>query len=140
MLWHQNARKPNEIAVFTATRLYWQRWLCIVQAVTEPAEKIKLSSRSSGKRIVVCFRTGRLGNRVLLFAHFIAMAEEQGHQVINFAFHSYAHLFETTRRDIYCRYPATERRSWMDIIPGINPALRKTRLCLRLAYGASFLN
>lgn len=76
----------------------------------------------------------------MLFAHFAAMAEEQGHRVINFAFHSYAHLFETTRRDIYCRYPAVERRSWMDIVPGLNPALRKTRLLLRLAHGASVCN
>lgn len=81
-----------------------------------------------------------MGNRLMLFAHFIAMAEEQGHRIINFAFHSYADLFEATRRDIYCRFPANGRRSWMDILPGVGPALRKTRLCLRLVYGASILN
>ena len=81
-----------------------------------------------------------MANRLMLFAHFMAMAAEQGHCIINFAFHSYAHLFEATRRDIYCRFPANGRRSWMDMVPGLSPALRKTRLCLRVAYGASALN
>lgn len=81
-----------------------------------------------------------MANRLMLFAHFMAMAEEQGHRLINFAFHSYADFFETTRRDIYCRFPASGRRSWMDIVPGVSPALRKTRLCLRLVYSASVLN
>lgn len=81
-----------------------------------------------------------MANRLMLFAHFMAMAEEQGHRIINFAFHSYADLFEVTRRDIYCRFPENGRRSWMDIVPGVNPAVRKTRLFLRLVYAASLLN
>jgi hypothetical protein len=81
-----------------------------------------------------------MANRLMLFAHFMALAAEQGHRLINFAFHSYSDLFETTRRDIYCRFPADGRRSWMDIVPGVRPVLRKTRLCLRLASGASVLN
>lgn len=89
---------------------------------------------------MVCLRTGRMANRLMLFAHFMAMAAEQGHCVINFAFHSYADLFEATRRDIYCRFPDNGRRSWMDIVPGVAPTLRKTRLCLRLAYSASIVN
>lgn len=89
---------------------------------------------------MICLRTGRMANRLMLFAHFMAMAEEQGHCIINFAFHSYADLFETTRRDIYCRFPANGQRSWMDIVPGIGTALRKTRLLLRLMYSASILN
>ncbi|HEX7570106.1 MAG TPA: hypothetical protein VF492_06340, partial [Verrucomicrobiae bacterium] len=50
-----------------------------------------------GKLFVISLRSGRLANRLTLFAQFIALAEEQGHRIINFAFHSYAHLFETTR-------------------------------------------
>src|SRR5262249_17802982 len=112
----------------------------IIEPVSEPAAKAALSPPSNGKRIVVSFRTGQFGNRLMLFAHFIAMAEEQRHQVINFAFHSYSHLFETTRQDIYCRYPVAGRKSWMDVIPGVNPAIHKTRLLLRLTYCASIVN
>jgi len=90
--------------------------------------------------IVISLRTGRLGNRLTLFAHFIALAEEQGHHLINFAFHSYAHLFETTHRDIYCRYPVAKRRSWLDVVPGVAAALRKTRICYRVVYYASIWN
>ena len=93
-----------------------------------------------GKLIVISLRTGRLANRLTLFAHFIALAEEQGHRIINFAFHSYAHLFETTRRDIYCRYPVAERRSWLDVVPGVAAALRKTRICYQIVCYASIWN
>jgi hypothetical protein len=90
-----------------------------------------------GKLFIISLRSGRLGNRLILFAQFIALAEEQGHRIINFAFHSYAHLFETTRRDIYCRYPAARRRSWLDVVPGVAAALRKTRICYQLvSYGS----
>ena len=96
--------------------------------------------RQNGKLIVISLRSGRLANRLTLFAQFIALAEEQGHRIINFAFHSYAHLFETTRRDIYCRYPAAERRSWLDVVPGVAAALRKTRICYQLVCYASIWN
>jgi hypothetical protein len=94
----------------------------------------------NGKLIVISLRTGRLANRLTLFAHFIALAEEQGHRIINFAFHSYAHLFETTRRDIYCRYPVAERRSWLDVVPGVAVALRKTRICYQIVCYTSIWN
>ena len=58
-----------------------------------------------GKLLIVGLRCGRLGNRIVLFANLIAYAAEHGYRLINFAFHSYASFFETTRRDIYCRYP-----------------------------------
>jgi hypothetical protein len=93
-----------------------------------------------GKLFIVSLRSGRLGNRLILFAQFIALAEEQGHRIINFAFHSYAHLFETTRRDIYCRYPVAERRSWLDVVPGVAAALRKTRICYQLVCYGSIWN
>ena len=96
--------------------------------------------RKDGKLIVISLRSGRLANRLTLFANFIALAEEQGHHLINFAFHSYAHLFETTRRDIYCRYPVAKRRSWLDIVPGVATALRKTRICYQIVCYASIWN
>jgi hypothetical protein len=96
--------------------------------------------RKDGKLIVISLRSGRLANRLTLFAHFIALAEEQGHRIINFAFHSYAHLFETTRRDIYCRYPVAKRRSWLDVVPGVAAAIRKTRICYQIVCYASIWN
>ena len=92
------------------------------------------------KILVVGFRTGRLGNRLALFANVIGFAAEHGYRVINVAFHTYAHLFETTRRDIYCRYPVARRRSLFDVIPGVAPALRKTRILYHGIHQASKLN
>ena len=96
--------------------------------------------RPDHKTLVVGFRTGRLGNRLTLFANVLGFAAEHGYRVINLAFHSYAHLFETTRRDIYCRFPVARRRSLLDLIPGVAPALRKTRLLYHCAHQASKLN
>ncbi len=81
-----------------------------------------------GKELIIAGRVGRLANRLVLFANFIAFAEEHRHRVVNCTFHSYAHLFESTRRDIYCRYPVPPRRSVVDWIPGAAPVVRKTRL------------
>jgi|ERR1039458_1196756 hypothetical protein len=83
---------------------------------------------TDNKTLIVAFRTGRLGNRLLLFAHVIGFAAEHGYRVVNVAFHTYAHLFENTRRDIYCRYPLARRRSVFDLVPGVAPAIRKTRI------------
>jgi hypothetical protein len=80
------------------------------------------------KLFVLALRTGRLANRLVLFANFIAFAEEHGHRLANVTFHSYAHLFETTRRDIYCRYPVAKRRSVFDLLPGAASLIRKTRI------------
>jgi hypothetical protein len=92
------------------------------------------------KLLLIAFRTGRMGNRLILFANFIAFARDQGHRVVNFAFHSYAPLFLSTRNDIYCQYPAPRRRSWMDVIPGLAPALRGTRFLYHCVHAASTLN
>lgn len=83
------------------------------------------------KLFFIAWRTGRLANRLVLFANFVAFARDQGHRVINFAFHSYAPLFVATHRDIYCQYPPPRRRSWLDVLPGLAPALRGTRLLYR---------
>lgn len=56
--------------------------------------------------IVVASKPGQLGNRLYLFAHFIAWARESGVRVSNPSFDEYAGYFEATRHDALCRYPA----------------------------------
>lgn len=92
------------------------------------------------KLFTVSLRCGQLANRLILFANLIALAEEQGHRLINFTFHSYSEFFEGTRKNFYCRYPAPMRRSWMDIVPGVAAALRKVRLPYRLTRMAGRVN
>ena len=92
------------------------------------------------KLFTIGLRCGRLANRMILFANFVALAEEQGHRLINFTFHSYSELFEGTRGNIYCRYPRPERRSWLDLVPGVAVALRKTRIPYHLTRAAAALN
>ena len=100
-----------------------------------------LPSRSApGKLFIISGRCGRMANRIILFAHFIALAEEQGHRVANPTFHSYSRFFEATRDDIYCRYPRAVRRSWWDVIPGAGNAIRGTRLFFRLARAFGLWN
>jgi hypothetical protein len=77
---------------------------------------------------------------MILFANFVALAEEQGHRLINFTFHTYAELFEGTRENIYCCYPRPKRRSGMDIVPGVAAFLRKTRIPYHLTRAAAALN
>jgi hypothetical protein len=92
------------------------------------------------KLFVIALRCGQLGNRLILFAHFIALAEESGCRVVNISFHSYAHLFEHTAQDIYCRYPVAARRSWLDAVPGLARAIRKTRILYHVVRYGSALN
>lgn len=56
--------------------------------------------------IVIAEKYGQLGNRLFVFAHFIAAAAEHGLKVSNPSFDEYAEFFESTRRDPFCRYPA----------------------------------
>jgi hypothetical protein len=56
--------------------------------------------------IVIAKKVGRLANRMLLFAHFVAAAAEHGLVVVNPAFGAYAHYFPATARDLLCRFPA----------------------------------
>src|SRR6266705_1720511 len=96
--------------------------------------------RRHGKLFIISLRCGRLGNRLILFANLIAYAAEHGDRVANVTFHSYAHLFETTRRDIYCRYPVAERRSFFDHIPKVPRAIRWSRLFYHFVRASSVLN
>jgi hypothetical protein len=95
---------------------------------------------SNQKLFTIGCRCGRLVNRLVLFAHAIALAEEQGHRVVNFTFHSYCDLFEATRQNLCCEYPAPKRKSWLDRIPGVGAVIRKTRIFYHLTRYASVLN
>jgi hypothetical protein len=81
-----------------------------------------------------------LGNRIVLFANLIAYAAEHGYRLINFTFHSYASFFETTRRDVFCRYPVATQPTWLDVIPGVASTVRKTRVFYHITRGLSVLN
>jgi hypothetical protein len=50
-------------------------------------------------------RAARLANRLVLFANFIAAAEEHGLTVLNPTFSAYAKYFPVPARDLLCRYP-----------------------------------
>src|SRR5437660_4691021 len=97
-------------------------------------------SSEPGPLFLIAGRCGRLANRMVLFANFIALAAECGARVMNPTFHSYATLFESTSRDIYCRYPVARRRSVLDIVPGPAWLIRGTRVFFHAARTASVLN
>jgi hypothetical protein len=92
------------------------------------------------KLFMIGSRCGRLANRMFVFAKFVALAEEHGHRLMNVSFHSYSEFFEGTRGNIYCRYPRPERRSWMDMVPGVAAALRKLRILYHLTRYTCLLN
>jgi hypothetical protein len=92
------------------------------------------------KTFLLARRSGRLGNRLVIFATFIALVRERGDRLINFTFHTYAHLYPQPKSDIYCQFPIPSRRSIMDRIPGLAAALRKTRLLYHLTRYASGIN
>jgi hypothetical protein len=92
------------------------------------------------KLLIVGLRCGRLGNRIVLFANLLAYAAEHGYRLVNVTFHSYAAFFETTRRDVYCRYPIATRRSLFDLFPGVASTIRKTRIFYHITRGVSVLN
>ncbi|MDZ7958871.1 MAG: alpha-1,2-fucosyltransferase [Aulosira sp. DedQUE10] len=55
--------------------------------------------------LVISAKSGQLGNRLLLFANFIAFAIENNLTVLNPAFEDYAEFFDSTSKDILCCYP-----------------------------------
>jgi hypothetical protein len=55
--------------------------------------------------VIISNQVNRLGNRLFTFAHVIANAREHHYTVLNPAFLDYAHFFESTRRNVLCRYP-----------------------------------
>lgn len=60
--------------------------------------------------IVIADKSGQLGNRLFLFAHFIACAAENSLTIYNPSFDEYAEFFESTQMDVLCRYPPKETR------------------------------
>ena len=54
--------------------------------------------------MVIARNIGRLGNRLILFSHFIALAREHGVALSNPCFAEYASLFPTTRNNLFCKY------------------------------------
>lgn len=56
--------------------------------------------------IVITDKAGRLGNRLIVFAHFIGWGIEHGVTIANPAFDEYAQYFAGTADDPWCRYPA----------------------------------
>ncbi len=55
--------------------------------------------------LIISAKSGQLGNRLLLFANFIAWAIEHNLTVLNPAFDEYAELFLGTAGDFLCCYP-----------------------------------
>jgi Glycosyl transferase family 11 len=55
--------------------------------------------------LVISAKSGKLGNRLFLFANFIAFAIENDLTVSNPAFEDYAEYFRYTTKDILCLYP-----------------------------------
>jgi Glycosyl transferase family 11 len=56
--------------------------------------------------LAIAAKSGFLGNRLLVFSHFIAFAIDQQDQVANIAFDEYAPYFKGTVHNPICRYPA----------------------------------
>lgn len=56
--------------------------------------------------LIISAKSGQLGNRLLLFANFIAFAKENNLTVLNPALDEYANFFKSTDGDFLCRYPA----------------------------------
>lgn len=79
--------------------------------------------------VVISAKYGRLANRLFLFAHFVAWANEYQLSVANIAIDEYAHYFENLSPDLLCRFP--KRGSAL-------PSTRRAREVLyatRLAFG-----
>ena len=90
--------------------------------------------------VVVAGRCGRLANRLILFANLVAFVQEHGFRLINFTFHSYAHLFESTSRDIYCQYPPPDRPGYFDRVPGLASVIRGSRIFYHLTRASGAVN
>jgi hypothetical protein len=57
------------------------------------------------KYTIISSKPGQLGNRLIVFAHFIAFAAEKGTIILNPSFDEYASWFEGTRRSLWCKFP-----------------------------------
>lgn len=85
--------------------------------------------------IVIARSYGQLGNRLFLYAHFIAAAREYDVELANPCFAEYAHLFPSTAKDLWCRYPQRTiscRHQWRR-----PPSPRKRRALAKSTYLAA---
>jgi hypothetical protein len=98
-----------------------------------------MTTPKNQKLFTIGRRCGRLANRLIIFANFIALAEEQGDRVVNYTFHSYSDLFEATRENVHCAYPVPKQKSWLDRIPVAGAAIRKSRIFYHVTRYASVL-
>src|SRR6186713_2659424 len=55
--------------------------------------------------IVVCSKPGQLGNRLLIYATFIAFSREYRVRVMNVSFDEYSEFFPALNDDVWSRYP-----------------------------------
>ena len=92
--------------------------------------------------LVFSYKCGQLGNRLFAYAHLIAFAEAKNIRVINLSFDEYAHFFEGTSDDIFCRYPQARSiirsnriRSWLFVL---NKAVLKFLRICRLENGPGY--
>ncbi|HBG05921.1 MAG: hypothetical protein A2075_04065 [Geobacteraceae bacterium GWC2_58_44] len=67
-------------------------------------EVIKEAQRAQ-PLVVVAHPSGRLCNRLWLFANFIGNSCEYGYDLANIAFYEYAEHFENLKDDLFCRFP-----------------------------------
>ena len=58
-------------------------------------------------RVVIASKSGQLGNRIILFAHFIANAIEYGYELYNPNFDEYCLFFDSTANNDFDGYPIT---------------------------------
>ncbi|NND97335.1 MAG: hypothetical protein HKN47_08415 [Pirellulaceae bacterium] len=77
--------------------------------------------------IVIARNYGQLGNRLFLYAHLIAAAQEYQCTLANPCFGEYAHLFPATANDLWCRYPIVDSNA-------TPPSLRQRRLLSQSVY------
>jgi hypothetical protein len=92
--------------------------------------------------VIIGNKSGQLGNRLFIFAHFIANAIEFGYEVWNPSFYDYAGYFESTRRDFFCRFPARPTR--LGHAPALQSAFYNSIfypavLCHRIGFSNSWL-
>ena len=71
--------------------------------------------------IVITDKPGRLGNRLVIFAHFMALSLEYGPRFAYPTFDEYAPYFTLTADDLFVRFPS--KRSWLRPHPAITRIL-----------------
>lgn len=83
-----------------------------------------------GLMIIVARRFGQLDNRLILASHLMAAAREYGLEFANPSFVKYAHLFPSTARYLWCRFP-------QDTSLSHEPTRRRRELTAKTVYGVA---